>query len=173
MHNYYQLLFKDGDGLGVAHALTPPQVPLLPNLGFVKSWEPLQFELRDGKYPDYLSSDLGCRLCSERLRDILDRYAPPLDALQWLDVAVDNGAESRGYYVLHFPHPPDVLHAEKTVFAGDFVVKAVLSKHAAEGHRVFGYPNCGQLPVFISEEVRQSLRKEKCTGIQIAGVPAV
>ena len=171
MQTYYQLLFQEEDALGVAHAPTPTQGLILPSLGLVESWKPLQFWLKDGKYPDYLANDLGYRLCSERLRGILDRYASPIDLLQWLEAEIRSTTDSRKYYILHFPNSPNVLDPNRTIVAGNFVVKAVLSKCAVDGHHVFGYPNCGQLPLFVSDDVRQAIKKEKCIGIHIAGVP--
>jgi hypothetical protein len=91
--------------------------------------------------------------------------------LQWLEVAVRTQEEERRYYILHFPQPPDVLDKNKTIFAGDFVVKAVLSTEAVVGHRVFGYPRCGCLRLFISEEVRTAIIEEQCIGMDISKAP--
>lgn len=164
-------MVKEEDAFGVGRALAPDAWLSLPMAGMVQRWEPLQLELEGGQYPDYLASDLACRICSERLREILQNHASPLDSLQWLEAIVSNGADARQYFVLHFPQPPDILDARKTIFAGDFVVKAVLSKHRVNGHHVFGYPNCGQLPLFISDQVRQAVERAHCTGMEIARVP--
>src|SRR5262245_43219392 len=158
MSNYYKVLFQEEQNLGVGHSIEQSDLFFLPDTGKVTNWKPIILELRDGDYPDYLASNLGCRLCSERLKTVLDEHASPSDSLQWLEVLVNKQGGDRRYFILHFPEPPDVLDKKKTMFAGDFVVKAVLSRDAIGGHRVFAYPKCGCLPLFISDEVKRHIQ---------------
>jgi len=96
-------MFQEEERFGVAHALEKPAMEFLPDEGTVENWKPLLMELRGGDFPDYLSSNLGCRMCSERLRKILQEHRSPLDLLQWLDVVVKDKQEDRNYFILHFP----------------------------------------------------------------------
>jgi hypothetical protein len=169
--SYYELLFQEEKHLGVGQTVDKQDVFHLPDAGKVDGWKPLLLDLKDGDYPDYLASNLGCRLCSERLRAILQTHASSSDILEWLEVTVRKQGEERPYFVLHFPQPPDVLDKKKTIFAGSFVVKAVLSREAATGHQVFAYPKCGCLPLFISEEVKQAIQAEQCIGMEICKMP--
>jgi hypothetical protein len=173
MGDYYEILFQEETHLGVGYTVAESDLFFLPDTGKVKNWNPIILELRDGQYPDYLASDLGCRLCSKRLKDVLAAEASASDSLQWLDVLVRTQYEERLYFILHFPEPPDVLDKRKTIFAGDtdVVVKAVLSRDAVTGHKVFAYPKCGCLPLFISKDVKRRIRVEKCTGMDIPKVP--
>ena len=171
MRRFYKVLFDEQPDLGVAQTLAERDLFFLPYSGRVSDWQPPTLELRDGGYPDYLASTLGCRLCSDKLRSILDAHAGPADELQWLPVRVRSGRQERPFFVLHFPSPPDVLDKTETIFAGSFVVKAVLSDSAVADYRVFGYPECGELPLLIAEDVKIAIERERCTGMEMAPVP--
>src|SRR6516165_2778709 len=110
MTNYYKVRFQEEDRLGVGHTVEKRDLFFLPDSGKVDRWQPLVLELRDGDYPDYLASNLGCRLCSERLKGILHSRASPADVLEWLEVVVRKYDQDRRYFILHFPQPPDVLN---------------------------------------------------------------
>ena len=174
MSNYYRVMFRDDEDAPLVETIGASDIFSLPDTGKVADWNTLVLEFADGEYSDYLASDLGCRLCSERLKVVLDSHTGPSDEIQWLKVLVRHGTEERPYYVLHFPNPPDVLDKKKTIFAGgDFVVKPVLSKESARGHRVFAYPNCGCLPLFVCEDVKNEIKKEKLTGMVFSKLPVV
>ena len=152
---YFKVLFGDQGTWGVAHTIEQRELFSLPLSGRVEDWMPFALELRDGEFVDYLASDLGCRLCSGKMRDILQRHASPKDELQWLPVNVFRGDEQRSYAILHFPNPPDVLDKRGTLFAGDFVVKPVLFVEALHLHDVFSFPNGGDLRLCVSEVVKR------------------
>ncbi len=180
MSMYFKALFEDEDYSGVAYIeksqetgtwFPPPGIFFLPDTGFVESWQPLVLELRDGGFADYLASNLGCRLCSERLKGIFQSCASSDDELQWLAVEVHKGAEKRTYWVLHFPNPPDVLNWDKSILAGDFVVKPVLSKDATSGHQIFAYPRAGKLSLFVAEPVKRAIEAAGCTGMELSRAP--
>lgn len=174
---YYQILYGGveggDDGYGVAYlpigqavggCFHAPRIFHLPYIGVVTEWKTLTLELRDGGYPDYLASNIGSRMCSTRLKDILQSLAAPIDELHWLPIEVTLGTESRPYWILHFPNPPDVLNKERTIFAGCCVVKPVLAKEVVGNHQVFSYPRAGQLKLFVSEQVKRAIEAAGCTG---------
>jgi hypothetical protein len=165
---YYQVLFCDKYCSGVASTSQNQQLFTLPYVGAVEFWVPIVLELREGDFSDYLSSTLGCRLCSPRLRNILDEYRSVDDEIQWLPVTVRKGEMACVYAVLHFPHPPDVLNKDKSIFAGEFVVKPVLSRTAVENHHVFAYPKAGEAKLFISGQVKMAIESAGCTGMELS-----
>ena len=172
MGRYYRLLAAEDYNFGVAYDAAGSTLFLLPDEGRAEGWMPKVLGLREGGYADYLASELGCRLCSERLKGILEEGASELDVLQWLEVEVTKGEEKRRYYILHFPMPPDVLDGSRTLYAAaDVVVKAVLSKDRAEGHRVFGFPKAGMLRTIVSKEVKRAIEAAKCTGLSFSKMP--
>ena len=168
---FYKVLFKEHESRGVGYAVGIDGLFFLPDSGVVENWQPLVLQLRDGGFPDYLASDLGCRMCSERLKTILDRNAASSDVTQWLDATVIMYGEERRYYILHFPQPPDILDKTKSIFAGSFVVKPVLSADLAGPHCVFGYPNCGKLPLIVCERAKRAILASGCSGIEFSKVP--
>jgi hypothetical protein len=165
---YYQVLFDEKAVYGVAETVSKVGLFTLPYGGVVEDWQPLVLALREGEFSDYLSSNLGCRLCSDRLKGILQKCASPDDKLQWLAVEVHRGAEQRDYWILHFPVPPDVLNKGKSILAGDFVVKPVLSEGAIGQHQVFAYPKAGEMKLFVAEPVKRAIEAAGCTGMELS-----
>lgn len=160
--------------LGSAHGVTGvasivlPDIFRLPKLGRATNWNPVTLDLVDGEFADYLGSNLGCRLCSSRLKSILESHASDCDDIQWLPVVVQLGTIKKEYSILHFPNPPDILHKNKTIFVDDFVVKPVFSADAIGQHQVFSYPRGGELPLFVTHAVKKAIESEGCTGMDIA-----
>ena len=169
---YYRFLFDDSRDFGVAFAPSTGRVFTLPTVGAVVNWQPIVMELRKGVFTDYLANNIRCRLCSERLKRILTENASSSDILQWLPVEVNNGEECRRYFILHFPSPPDVVDKIASIIVDDFVVKPVLSKSAATGHRVFAYPDGGELKLFVDQRVMSAIVGNGCSGMQLTEAPS-
>jgi len=168
----FQILGSSHGVSGVA-SIVLPDIFRLPKAGRVNNWNPLTLNLVDGEFADYLGSNLGCRLCSDRLKSILDSHAFVSDDIQWLPVVVEQGTIKKNYSILHFPNPPDILHKNKTIFVDDFVVKPVLSADAIGQHKVFSYPKGGELPLFITQSVKEAIDSEGCTGLEFTRVAVV
>lgn len=168
MTTYYQVLFDEDGVFGVAKTIEKGDLFTLPYSGAVEGWQPLMLDLIEGDFADYLSSNLGCRMCSKRLQDILEAHASSDDMLQWLPVIVRRGVEQRIYSILHFPNPPDILNKDKSIFAGEFVVKPVISKSAIGSHKVFAYPKAGETKLFVNEQVKIAVEAAGCTGLELS-----
>jgi hypothetical protein len=177
---YSKITFSDEIRFGVAHlqepailgaCFPPPGILLLPYFGSVTGWNKLSLSLTDGDFVDYFASDLGCRLCSRRLKALLQAHASAMDVLQWLPVEVTSGIETKEYFILHFPSPPDILDREKTIFAGTAVIKPVLSKQKIAGHKVLTYSEGGNLPLFVSDDVKSAIVEAGFTGLNCVRVP--
>ncbi|MBD3673729.1 MAG: hypothetical protein HUJ26_09420 [Planctomycetaceae bacterium] len=173
MNSIYQALYEEDYDYGVARTIERKGPFYLPYTGFVEDWEPLVLRLTEGESCDYLSSNLGCRLCSGKLKNIFEDGAASTDKLQWLPVEVQSDAESLTYWILHFPDPPDVLDLEKSILAGDFVVKPVFAREKLYDHAVFSYPEAGELTFFVSEPVKCTIENASCTGLELSPAPVV
>ncbi|MBN73788.1 MAG: hypothetical protein CME32_31415 [Gimesia sp.] len=169
--DYFQILLDDEHEYGVATAIDYNELFFLPRSGAVSDWHPIKMKLTEGTFVDYLANDLGCRLCSRRLKNILQLSAALDDEFQWLPVEVHKQREMCSYYILHFPNPPDILDKKRSLFAGDFVVKPAFSRDKIGGHQVFVYPKAGELKLFVSEAVKLAIEKEACTGMELSRVP--
>lgn len=140
---------------------------LLTQGGPIDHWPELTVQV-DARGPtDYLANDVGVRLCSDRMRDVIERHRTERDDLQWLGARVQ--AEGGGivdYHVLHFPSTPDVLDVAATTYGpdGDSVVRPVVSSTKAQGRSIFTYERYAVGPI-ISAELRDDLGAHHCTGI--------
>jgi hypothetical protein len=172
-HPIYGVILNDDPRLGTAESLEELPLLLLPEEGFVNNWGPFVFELRDGRFGDYLACEISLRLCSQRLRDILQQKASPDDVLQWLDIQIRRGSEERQYFVLHFPEPRDVLDKEHTVYGANerSVIKPAFSKRLCEKYNIFPSPRKGGQGFFIRAQVKEAIEAAKCTGMEFWGRP--
>lgn len=163
---YYSIYFDDSEDFGIGRSRSE-ELRFLPDRGSVDEWVAPTLDLVEGTFPDYLSSDLSVRLCSDRMRHILQSSASPTDVLQWLPVQVLRGDDARDYWVLHFPEPVCAL-GKQTIWQGDFVVKPVLSKARLRGHAVLTYPGAEGVALVVNEKARNALALASCTGFECA-----
>lgn len=166
MSGCYAILFADDDS-GMAYTRGECPISDLPYNGRVDNWIPLVLDLREGYYADYQGSDLAWRLCSDRLREILDDATGELDVFQWLPVTVISESEDRAYYILHFPEPPDVLGVAETLYAApNLVIKPAFRRNAMTDHSVFSYPANDGLSLFVTDTVKGRIEAAGCTGLE-------
>ncbi len=169
---YFAIRYEDAEHFGTGQTVDKRPLFFPPYEGRIDDWQELVLDLRDGDYPDYLSSNYCGRICSERMRRILDESATKDDHLQWLSVKVRHRGEVRQYYYLHFPHPPDVLHPQKTIFAGkDAVVKPILRAEALAPHAVFTFPKDEGESLIVSEVVKNRILERALCGLELDRMP--
>jgi hypothetical protein len=161
---YFNVYFDESEEFGTGRSRSD-ELLFLPERGPVIDWVELRLDLVEGDFPDYLASDLGCRLCSDRMRGVLESTALPADSLQWLPTEVIRGVDARRYWVLHFPEPVEAL-GDKTLRQGDFVVKPVLSVARLKGHAVLTYPGAEGMALVVEEKVKDALERASCTGLE-------
>jgi len=171
---YYFLHCHPKKSTGVAYAPKELGLFILPATGYVNSWNTVEFQLKDGTFVDYQPNDMGVRLFSEKLKNIISSSASKNDKMQWFDTIIkDIQGESRVYYILHFPEQLNVLDNNRTIFAtSDFVVKAILSLNLIEEHDVFTFSGARLIRFIVSEKVKKNILKEKCTGVSFSIAPA-
>jgi hypothetical protein len=170
---YFQFLFIEDDRLGVAFAPGDRvRDDVFTKATPIAEWSSIAFELRDGAPADYQANDLGVRLCSEKLRRILDSKLAPNDSVQWLPARVRETAASpeSEYFILHLPGTRDILDTRRSIFADDFIVKAVLRSERLQRHSVVGLPSDSPR-FFVSDEVRASVEEAGCSGAEFAPAP--
>lgn len=166
---YYNVTFSEVAEHGVARGKTS-NLFVLPSDGLVREWPELSLELTNGEVaPDYMANDLGVRLCSPRMRDVLDAFAGANDVLQWLPVRVLSPTETSDYWVLHFPYPGDVL-GSSTLRSGDFVVRPAFALSKLAGHAVFTYKGAGTMRLTMRSDVVGKLELVGCNGFEATPV---
>jgi hypothetical protein len=168
-----------GDGFGVAFSSPDvDSVSLIPDRGELTSWTPLELVIRPGEWEgppgDYVNSDLIVRLCSKRLRHLLDNLRSEVDKVQWLPAYVTDMDGNRvEYFVLHFPEPPDVLDMDKSIFSKESAVlmRPALSRNKVGDHRLFNIPGL-YIATVVHESVKNALEAESIQGIEFSRIRA-
>jgi len=133
---------------------------------------PVRFVMPGGKPADYQQNDLGWRLCSPRMRAIIDTHKSKIDEVDWIDalITAERSKEHR-YFVVHFPSPLPlaVLDRRRTVFNPSNprrVIKPALNHQAVDGHNVFTYEG-GFEPWFVSQNIRDALLAASCDKVEL------
>ena len=170
---YFYLHWRDEEGASVAEGDDDPELDMiLDEPATVDEWSGLELRLPSGGLTDYLANDVGVRLCSLRLRDLIESHRSATDEVQWLQAQVlDSSGQGHPYFVLHFVSHPDVLDRERTITArDDFVVKAVLDRNRVAGHNVFAFPGA-EIRVIVSGVLRHAILAAGCTGVDFSELP--
>ena len=137
----------------------------------VTDWDPPQLIMVGGDPQDYLANDLGLRLCSSRMREVVESGVGEESPIQWLPVKVKDGAGANHvYWALRVVHMPDVLDSKRSIVVrGTFVVKPVLARERSAGKQIISFPGA-TTRLIVSGELRDSLL-ESCTGVDFSPVP--
>jgi len=171
--DFFYIHWVDRPNLAVASAPDDrEQDRRLRAAGPVRDWKAVRFELGPGELPDYLANSFAWRLCSTKLRDLLDRSRAPIDEIQWLPttVTLPDGGELP-FWVLHFPDAAEVINKSKSVMSGPVLVKAHLDRRLVDGHQLFGFPN-ESVRVIVADDIRRGIVAAACTGMSFSRVPA-
>jgi hypothetical protein len=177
MSEYFQVLHAEDEQyapFGVAYAPEDTDLHLVPISGEkVITWSSINLDLRDGDFADYLANDLGARLCSLKLKNIIEENLSQIDEVQWLESTVINssGLEKK-YYILHFPVNYEVIDRDKSIIVNEkFIVKGILNYSAVQSRHVFTYPNEAGRRFFINKELKKNIEDNNCTGISFFKIP--
>jgi len=130
-------------------------------------WLPLVARAEQGDLVDWAPSNLLPRLCSERLRQILDGVS---DALVWLPVNVETPRGQLRYFILHFKEFADVIDPDKTIFAGGRILKPHLSASKVAQRRIFAIQPLSPSAI-VDEGIMQALTEARCTGLEFERCP--
>jgi hypothetical protein len=130
------------------------------------TWTPPSLILELPGFVDLQDEYTGLRLCSQRLRDVLERNAGPNDDLQWLPCSItDPEGERRDYWVLHFPNrgasPSTGLIPPRT---------PPLAPADVQGRHVLPTPSLPMRTFVVSEDVAKAIVAEGCVGLEFRAV---
>jgi hypothetical protein len=167
-NDYHYLTYADDyDQFGVGYSNLDAGYDADP-----RTWEMPLLELRDGVPADYQANDMGWRLCSIKLRQVLDEYLSPHDAF-WLPVIVAWEGAEFDYSVLVPPDRSDLLDQNRSIFAdeGRFLVKPVLDSRRVGSDAVFTIGGRTQTLV-VRRDLKDAVEHAECTGISFEKVAA-
>lgn len=141
--------------------------------GKVDNWEPFTYKIQKngGIVSDYLSSTIGARLCSEKLRAVIDKYKNAKDHIQWLPVTINclDSGETLTYYHLHFLAP----------FSGHSRKYSMYSPTGRIMNPVWLYKDVKDMELFtcseiyqynmiiLSEDLLKKIEAVGCTGLSL------
>src|SRR5262245_18126264 len=98
------------------------------------SWVPPPTRALEGPRVDWAPSNLYSRLCSEKLRRILDGFS---DTLVWLPVPVETSHGEVLFFILHFTEFGDVIDPDKSNFVAGRLFRAHLASSKVGQRRIF------------------------------------
>lgn len=167
-------------------AASPRDIPIWPvgDLPFeqvILQWKPFELTLKrmlkkkknkDGVPADYVSSNLSLRICSSRLRAIVDALKNESDEVEWYPVYIkDEHGHRHEYFVLYLPKIAEVVDPQKTTYSADgSPIRWCLSRGKVGERRVFRLSKYG-ISLVVSEEMKQAIVAAGCTGMTFGRVP--
>ena len=177
MFSYFQVHWaaetdKNFESYGVAYADDRVDIDLIPANGTrIDNWDIIEFELRDGVYSDYQPNDLGVRLCSEKLKQVIDDNLLSQDNVQWLETIVrsDNSVEKK-YHILHFPKNYPDIDYKKSVIMDNDIIKPIFLRSAFNHKHICSIPNEYGVEWYISKELKDKIVQAECTCISFTKV---
>lgn len=174
---FYSVHISDNDDkFGVAYDQTETdgsEFFALPRTGqVVENWLERELSLRDGIYSDYQASDLGMRLCSEYMKEVLDANHASVDECQWLPARVVSENETRQYFALHFPVSYDVLDERESLMGPGGVIKPVLKLEEVSYRSLFGIPD-SCIRFVVSDRMMEAMVSASLSGITFSKVRAL
>ena len=169
MLKYYRVTYVSDNeykDFGVAYAPEEADLFLVPPSGDrVVDWKPIQFDLIEGGFCDYLANDSGVRLCSENLMSIIEQNKSERDDIQWLQAKVKAGKTGcKMYYILHFPINLAVVDENKSLTLGNVVVKPVFNANVVRNYGIFTLPNSEGMIFFVSGKLKEVIEKSDLKG---------
>jgi len=119
-------------------------------------------------FEDYQSVIHGFRLCSQRLKILLENNKSPVDKIQWLDATVTWNGETRPYYILHFFEDTDVIDPVLSRWnpvrkAYDALPK-VYDREKIGNLNIFSFPQ-SFLGLTVRAHILSEIKKQKMTGM--------
>ena len=139
----------------------------------IPNWKPIHFTIFDniGKgegFQDYQFASFADRLCSQRLKDLLENSKSPDDKIQWLDTTVTWNGDTRPYYRLHFYEDTDVLDPVLSKWNPETKLYDALYKTYVRekigNHNIFSYPG-DYLGLTVKAFIVKEMKKQKMTGM--------
>ncbi len=163
-----------GGHYAVAKAADNVDPLIFPDEGWVSNWATPCFSIfqNDGIIADFTCSDIDGRLCSNSLKDIIEKNKAKNDIIQWLPVKIYNEetGDTLQYHHLHFPEPLDCLSRKHCKFnpGSERVMVPVYSYQKIKGKQIFnssgGYET---IITLFSDKMRKAIEEAECTGLDL------
>lgn len=169
--SYWSVTHSRDEWAGYAEALDGDPVELAARLRdgmWQTEWTPPRLELVEGEIVDYLDCDLPLRLCSLRLRGLIQARRRPADRFQWLPVKVGE-LDYAALHVLASRMWIDVGHSR---FEGGELTVPVVNRELA-GERCVLAPKGDLVAWLVDDALCEELEEARVTGVEFYEVEAV
>ena len=157
---YFRIVWDQEAPTSLAHG--PKGLHLLD----AREMESVPLQLDEGEPVDYQPNFMVWRLCSERLRRILDEHKALVDELRWIPVPLSAGGRTLQYFRLLSTPLPRLLHPS-SIMAGPMIVKPVLDADRAAPHHVFVLSEDGN--AIVAQPIRDAIAAG-CRGVAFLNV---
>lgn len=141
---------------------------LVDKLKSPNDWQPINFIFSSGIICDFPASDFLGKICSNRLKEILQPYSG--DGA-WLPVIMQKYDKSFVYFFLHYFEIPDVLDFDKSEFRANRLFIPHISIKKARGLHVFCLSKHSNA-LIVSEKIRKLMREMKIGGLNFEKIKA-
>lgn len=143
----------------------------IPRTGYIENWKSITFtKLKtDGELADFLSANIGKKLCSPKLKQVIEQNMTSHDIpIQWLPVKIikEESGETFDYFCLHFPEFCDSLDEQYSLFNSLGVLdRTGFSFEKIKDKSIF---NCrgSFITLVISKKLRKAILDAGCTGLK-------
>ena len=161
---------QDGTA-GVARKPVGWWPPIFSERELLAEWSTPTF-LVEGAMADLQPNDAGVKMCSTKMRNIIEEQRAKSDRIEWLPVHIECGGVVHDYAIPHLLDEIDVVDRERSVLnpSTGGVVKAHLRAEAIDDHRVFTYSSATGVIILFTEEVYGALRS--CSGCSFLKIKA-
>ena len=126
---------------------------------------------------DYMPNSEAWPMLSERMMETINSFLTGNEKLKWIRCSVEHNEETKYYYVPLFQTEFNILDTAKCIYASNgIIIKRVYASSKIKDYSVFPEPSYRNwwdiLPVlYVSNDVRKVIKKEKLTGISIERAP--
>lgn len=129
----------------------------------LSQWKPIPFVLRSGKLADLIASDVLLNLCSERFREIVERF--DTDFITWLPIELQQGRKKHTYYHMRFSNtdPSNYINKSKSYYVNGKLFSEHISLRKASKYPIFCFDNFSCPPI-IRNDLKLAVKKE-CVGL--------
>ena len=135
----------------------------------VSAWSEARARLSRGEFLDYMTGTAIIKVCSARLRRLLQSHCSDPAYLQWLPVSVEKlDGTVEQCFGLQFAAPIDVLDPERTVYVArsKFPRRPAFKSEIVARYPFFGVDGLPGLHWFVTEPLRREIADAKFTGIE-------
>lgn len=172
---YWQVIHDDEGRHGIAEGgaeLADALADEIEPQSWLTDWEPPRIELTEGEPVDYLETDLPLRLCSMRMRGLIDVFRAIGDRWQWLPVTVYRGRETWDYQALHLLRAPNWLDAGHSRYVDGELARPVVNRELAGDRRVLAA--LGDLHGwYVDDELVEEFEEARFSGIAFCEIETV